>query len=266
MIRVGLAVVLCALVAGCADDPGPEPFDDMGCTNLAFNQVDGANTSVAFEAEVEAALRMLCQTSSEHGLGYESYKSIVTGRVLIDTIEDLTDLDFQTVLVFWELAADTPRDEAMAIIEQDILGYMWGNRIYIVLGDSTEVLAATLMHEVNHVLNRSDENYYLPIDGMLDPAEETQILNALSVDDGAGFREEYRAFYLEEVLAGAPLDVGQQQSMRSLKQEIANLYGFAVDVDEFPDMPGGLLIPDDDGWAARPPSLCRPDLTYFPCE
>jgi len=262
-----VAVAVLTLLSACgSDDPGPEPFDDQGCTNLAFTQVNPNNTSNALETEVRAALQLLCETAADGNLAYESYKSIATGLVQIDTIEDFTDLDYETVLVFWEIDPQTTtRAEAMAIIEQDILGYMWGNRIYIVLGSTATSLAATLLHEVNHVLNRSDENYYLPIGQQLDPVEETNILNALTVDDGAGFREEYRAFYLEEVFAGAPLDIGDQQSMRALKIEIRDLYGFQIDVDAFPDVPEGVLVPDEQGWAAQPASLCRPDLTYFPC-
>ena len=267
MRLAGAVFGMCAVLLACSsDDPGPEPFDDQNCTNLRFDQVNEANTSVALETEVRAALLLLCQTTTDANLAYESYKTIATGRVLIDTVDDFTELDYQTALVFWEIdPATTTREEAMAIIQQDILGYMWGNRIYIVLGSSTSTLAATLIHETNHVLNRSDENYYLPIGQQLDPAQEMDILNLLTVDDGAGFREEYRAFYLEEVFAGAPLDIGSQQSMRDLKVEIRDLYGFQVDVDDFPDYPDGLLVPDDEGWADRPVSLCGPDLTYFPC-
>jgi hypothetical protein len=144
---------------------------------------------------------------------------------------------------------------------------MWGNRVYVVPGGTTEALAATLMHEVNHVLNRSDENYYLPLDRVVEEPERSQILNALTVDEGRGFVEEYRAFYLEQVLAGSMLDVGKTQSMATLKQSIADLYEFSsLEVSAFPDFPDGLLIPDDEGWAARPLSLCGSDLVYFPCE
>lgn len=262
-----LAVTLAAaLIAACGSDVGTGGFDSENCTNLAFDEVDATNSSDAFRTEIEAALAVLCNSDVDADLGFETYKSIATGRVQIDTLEDLTDLDYSTVLVFYGLAPGTPRKDALPSILADLAGYMWGNRIYVVLGATTESLAATLVHEVNHVLNRSDENYYLPLDREVSDAERLQILNDLQVDDGTAFVEEYRAFYLEEVFSGADLDVGMQQSMQQLKQDIADLYGFSVDVAQFPDFPDGLLVPDDATWELRPTSLCAPELTYFPCD
>lgn len=260
------ALFLVCLIA-CGSDDAPEPFDSLNCTNLAFDEVNDSNTSVAFRAAIEDALRNLCQSQSDGDLGFETYKSIVTGRVQIDVLEDLSDLDYSTVLVFYGLAPGTPREDALPGILADLAGYMWGNRVYVVLGGTTDALAATLMHEVNHVLNRSDENYYLPLEREVVEPERSEILNALRVDEGTGFVEEYRAFYLEQVLSGSPLEVGKTESMATLKQSIADLYDFSsLDVSTFPDFPDGLLLPTDENWAARPTSLCSADLTYFPCE
>jgi hypothetical protein len=257
----------CLVFLACGSSEEAEVFDSEDCTNLAFDEVNSDNSSPAFRTEVEDALRLLCQSDLDSGLGFETYKSIATGRVQIDTLEDLSDLDYSTVLVFYEFAPGTPREEALPTILADLAGYMWGDRIYIVPGASTESLAATLAHEVNHVLNRSDENYYLPLDREVTEPERTEILNSLQVDEGRAFVEEYRAFYLEEVYAGASLTLGQEQSMQALKQSIADLYEFnSIDVSEFPDYPDGLLIPDDEGWASRPDSLCGAGLLYFPCE
>lgn len=262
---------LCALgfacLLACGSDESTEAFDSQDCMLLEFEEVNPANTSSGFRAEIEDALRMLCQSTSDGDLGFETYKSIATGRVQIDVLEDLSDLDYSTVLVFYGMAPNTPREEALPGILADLAGYMWGNRIYVVLGGTTEALAATLMHEVNHVLNRSDENYYLPLDREAGEPERSQILNELRVDEGRGFVEEYRAFYLEQVLAGAPLEQGKTQSMMTLKQSIADLYEFSsLQVANFPDFPEGILVPNDAGWEARPTSLCAPNLTYFPCE
>ena len=256
-----------ACLMACASDEAEPSFDSQDCSYLAFEEVNSANSSVAFRTAIEDALRHLCRSESDQGLGFETYKSIVTGRVQVDILEDLSDLDYSTVRVFYGIAAGTPRAEALPSILADLAGYMWGNRVYVVLGGSTEALAATLMHEVNHVLNRSDENYYLPLDREPEESERRMILNELRVDEGRAFVEEYRAFYLEEVLAGAALEQGKTQSMATLKQQIASLYELqSIDVANFPDFPAGILVPNDEGWAARPDSLCGPDLLYCPCE
>lgn len=260
-----LAAVAC--LAACSSEEAPEPFDSQDCTNLAFSEVNASNSSPEFRTAIEGALRTLCQSDSDGDLGFETYKSIVTGRVEIDILEDLSDLDYSTVLVFYEIAPGTPREEALPGILTDLAGYMWGNRVYVVLGGTSDALAATLMHEVNHVLNRSDENYYLPLDRQVAEPERSEILNALRVDAGRGFVEEYRAFYLEEVLAGSPLEHGKTESQAALKQSIADLYEFStIDVSDFPDFPDGLLVPSDANWAARPASFCDPSLRYFPCD
>lgn len=256
------AVVLLGLGCSGSDDE----FDSQSCTYLEFDEVTPATSDAAFRAEIEAALAALCVSDSDRDLGYHTYRSIATGLVQLDVLEDLSDADYQTVLVFMELPSDTPREQAMPAILRDMVGYMWGNRLYFQLGLTTGELAATLVHEVNHVLNRSDENYYLPIDGAVSEAERKQILNELRTDHGAAFREEYRAFYVEEVYNGAPLDVGMRQSMRTLKQDVASLYELSIDIDAFPDFPEGVLVPDPEGWSQRPPSLCASDLVYFPCE
>ena len=270
MVKVrAIAIVIAATaalsLAGCAAED--EPFDDQGCTNLAFDEVDAANTSAAFRATVEGALAEMCASQIASNLGYETYRSIASGLVQVDQLSDLSDFDYRTVLVFYGLSPeDITRDEAIAMLEQDLAGYMWGNRVYINIDQSSVSLAATLVHEVNHVLNRSDENYYLPLDREVSDAERVEILNALTEDPGRAFSEEYRAFYLEGVYAGAPLDIGLSQSMRALKLEVRNLYGWVgLNVDDFPDFPGGVLVPDDDGWSMRPESLCGPELTWFPC-
>ena len=55
---------------------------------------------------------------------------------------------------------------------------MWSNRIYVARGMDARHVAATLVHETNHVLNRSEVGYYddLPT---------------------SAFIHEYRAFYVE---------------------------------------------------------------------
>jgi hypothetical protein len=265
--RAIIAAACCAaLFVGCGEDD--EPFDDADCTNVAFDEVNPANTTTEFRSMIENALVEMCQSQTDGDLGYASYQSIASLLVEVDVLADLTDFDYSTVLVFYGLTPDDiTREDAIAMFERDLAGYMWGNRIYLHPALDPPTLAATLVHEVNHVLNRSDENYYLPLDREVSDSERTQILNSLTEDPARAFTEEYRAFYLEEVYAGAPLDIGAQQSMRDLKLEVRNLYGWVgLDVDQFPDVPDGVLVPDDDGWSMRPESLCGPELTWFPCD
>ena len=257
--------------APAADAVAPaDAFDSRDCTLLDFVEVMPEHTSAAFRDPVEDALRWLCQSDTDHDVGYLTYQSIARGLVKIDQLEDMTDLDYRTALVFEDIDPETTsRDQAMAILVTRMYGYMWSNRIYLnmAVDRSTEELASTLAHEVNHILNRSDENYYLPMDHEVSDAERIEILDSLSVDDNRAFVEEYRAFYIEEVIGGSPLDIGMTQSMRDLKSWVRSTYGFTdVDVDDYPDYPTGILVPDDDGWAARPPSLCSDQLLYFPCD
>jgi hypothetical protein len=72
----------------------------------------------------------------------------------------------------------TPRSDLTAAISEELAGYRWSNRIYVSRGQEPVRLAATLIHEVNHVINRSEVGYYddLPT---------------------SAFLHEYRAFYAE---------------------------------------------------------------------
>lgn len=71
-------------------------------------------------------------------------------------------------------------------LETDLAGYQWGNRIYFTLSSETDVeeLAATLVHEVDHVANRSECSYY-------------KVIDAHVVDPDPAYVEEFRAFYSE---------------------------------------------------------------------
>jgi hypothetical protein len=76
-------------------------------------------------------------------------------------------------------------------LEDDLAGYQWGNRIYFTLSATTDVdeLAATLVHETNHVLNRSECNYY-------------RVMETHVVEPDRAYIEEYRAF-LSECIFGS---------------------------------------------------------------
>lgn len=71
-------------------------------------------------------------------------------------------------------------------LEDELDGYQWGNRIYFTISGETDPddLAKTLVHEVNHVANRSECSYYA------DVAEHV-------MDGDKAFLEEFRAYVAE---------------------------------------------------------------------
>jgi hypothetical protein len=108
---------------------------------------------------------------------------------------------------------------------------MWSNRIYVSRGQITKRLAATLIHEVNHVINRSEVGYYddLPT---------------------SAFVHEYRAFYVESLF-----DPKEYAGIDLVDYVIEN-----YDLDRAKIAPATLrtpltplLLPDAAAWTARRP-------------
>ncbi|MBA3461346.1 MAG: hypothetical protein H0T46_15390 [Deltaproteobacteria bacterium] len=184
------AVPLFVLLAACATpvgDDAAEDADDKGDrgTSTRFTEVDPTRSTKAFRTYIGKALDVLAANRSE--LAQLTLKSIQAGHVKIDELADLTCADFERVRSDLPDAGLTPDDYAhlrdtrssvRATIENELDGYMWSNRIYVARGRDSKRLAATLIHEVNHVVNRSEVGYYddLPT---------------------SAFIHEYRAFYLE---------------------------------------------------------------------
>jgi hypothetical protein len=82
-------------------------------------------------------------------------------------------------------------------------------------------LASTLVHEVNHILNESEENYR---------------------GDRSILCEEYRAFYAEAAFRGE--DASDPDVCRRIKQGVIEDYGLeGVTPDDVPGIPPGTLIP-----------------------
>jgi hypothetical protein len=86
--------------------------------------------------------------------------------------------------------------DLIARLLDDLDGYMWGNHLYFAFGDSVDSrnLAGTLVHEVNHALNRSECSYYTDI-------------TAHKVDQTLAFIEEFRAFMTECYLDTPEADI-----------------------------------------------------------
>jgi len=185
VLPFALLLVACAAPGG--DDTADEAGDDKADrgANSRFIEVDATHSTKAFRSYIGKALDVLAADDSQ--LAQLTLKSIQAGYVRIDELVDLTCADFERVRADLPDAHLVPADYAhlhdsgsavKAKIEGELDGYMWSNRIYVARGQSARRLAATLIHETNHVVNRSEVGYYddLPT---------------------SAFIHEYRAFYLE---------------------------------------------------------------------
>lgn len=197
-----------------------------------FLEVNPDRTSSAFRRRIGAALEVLQASGTK--IGALTHEAIVTGKVLVDEIDDLSQADYARIRRdFLKDGVALPIDghkklhdhhsQAWRAITTDMNGYMWDDRIYVAPGLSATQLASTLVHEVNHVLNKSEEHYR---------------------GDRAVLVEEYRAFYAEA------LWVAQQKGRRTLgaaeckeiKEGVIHDYGLKdVTAADVSDVPPGLI-------------------------
>lgn len=235
------SVCLVAALVACATPPADDDTGDLGGkddrgTSRRFVEVDPSHTNPTFRAYIHAALDRLAAHDSE--LARLTAASIGAGKVRIDELADLTCADFERVRKDLPDLGLTAADygqlqrrgsEVTAAIAGEIDGYMWSNRIYVSRGQDPQRLAATLIHEVNHVINRSEVGYYddLPT---------------------SAFLHEYRAFHAERMFDPA-------------WYEGVDLVDYVIteyELDRGKIAPGILaapltptLLPDADAWRAR---------------
>jgi hypothetical protein len=190
--RMRRAAFLVATLVACASPPGeddlgadgPDGKNDSG-TSSRFTEIDTTHTNKTFRAYIEHALDEL--KASDREVARYTLQSIAAGYVHIDELSDLTCADFLHVIKDLPDLHLKPSDYAdlkrrgnptAAAITAELDGYMWSNRIYVGRGLEARHVAATLVHETNHVINRSEVGYY---------------------DDlpSSAFIHEYRAFYVE---------------------------------------------------------------------
>lgn len=211
---------------GCGADPVSTPNPTPPTFKYTEVQPDHPVPAVVDE-KLRAALEVISTTSmtatSEPRirLAKESLARIQDGLVRIDTLEDAIpeDLyhmcrDYMLDACLTPLADPSTFQADQATIDflfKNLAGYMWGDRIYLTIDESTvpAVLAATLVHESNHVLNRSECSYYTDLESQM-------------VDDKKAFLEEYRAFATEYVFDHD--DAAQDPNL-------ANMYASKVLVD-----------------------------------
>ncbi len=233
-----------ALSAGCVDAGEDDPADDLGLddgkgdrgTSPSFYEVDATHSSAAFRTYIGKALVLLEGDDSQ--IARHTARSIRAGRVRVDELVDLTCWDFERVraeIPDAMLEADDyarlheARSPVARAITDEIDGYMWSNRIYVSRGMPVARLAATLVHETNHVINRSEVGYW---------------------DDfpTSAFVHEYRAFHAEAMFDPAPYDGVD------LVDHVIELYELERDDLDPAVLAAPLtarLIPDDAAWRAR---------------
>ncbi len=179
------AGVACAACVTEPTDDASGGTDGKADGSSRFTEVDPAHSSSSFRTYIHNALDQLAANDGD--LARLTLASITSGKVRIDELADLTCPDFLRVLHDLPdlpyTAADYPRlhdrsSDVAKAITAELDGYMWSNRIYVGRGQRALHLAATLVHEVNHVINHSEQGYYDDL-----PTSE--------------LREEYRAFYAE---------------------------------------------------------------------
>lgn len=240
-------------VTGCAatDDPVDDAGDDLADdgkgdrgTAPAFYEVDPGHSTLTFRRYITAAINHLAADDSE--IARLTAASIRAGRVRIDELSDLTCWDFERIRAELPELELTPADFAdlrdrgspvLAAIVESIDGYMWSDRIYVSRGLPVARLAATLVHEVNHVLNQSEVGYW---------------------DDfpTSAFVHEYRSFY-----AQAMFDPDEYDGV-DLVDHVIELYGLDRDAIDPAVLAAPLtprLLPDAAGWRTRDVASDAPD-------
>ena len=215
-----LALTSAVLLSGCDESVAIDPdntdavagkADDTEATGTVFWYIDGdVPFSAKGEARVFAALELLAEIGKQDEgmrgeLARETLARIDAGDVLFGSIASASGIDLWHMCKDMEHAAckDVARSadfqgtdalrEALAV---DLDGYMWGQNLYFsVEGErDDELLASTLVHETNHVLNVSHCSYYSDLD-------------AHTIDQTLAYIEEFRAFFVECFFVEAAEDV-----------------------------------------------------------
>jgi len=239
-LALGLAPVAC-------DDGGGSPGVTQAPDDLKGDR-PGAPKFVPIRADVPfsagerarlvAALEWLKKTaasgsaSRQRRLAGETLARVESGAVRIGSLASARGMDL------WHMCKDlddaaaraacpaAPVDAGWAdaavltAVTSELDGYMWGNRLYLAIDpDATDPapLGTTLVHEVNHILNRSECWYYADY-------------FAHVVEPSFAWLEEYRAFTAECVLKRGSGATALRCDDYALGELEAREYGFAPDL------------------------------------
>lgn len=206
---LALAVATCADAGDAAGNDGTDAIapDDLkgdSATGPSYVLVDPDRPLTRGErGKLVAALKVLGDTakrgatSRQRRLAAETLARLAAGDVRVASIGSARGRDL------WHMCKDLEAQPACAgapptdptwsgdaalraAVLADLDGYMWGDRLYFRFDSDVLAadLAATLVHETNHVLNRSECSYY---------SDYYQHV----VDPTGAWLEEYRAFVAE---------------------------------------------------------------------
>ncbi len=248
----GLVLTACVgtlSLLGCVEPDVDTASDDV-TAQRTYSFVDvnpDAPLSRTAKKKLQGALATIDRVAQRgksplrRALAAETLARIEAGDVLLGSIAGARGMDrwhmckdFALPACEGESPADDDRtwmgdDELGAFLERELDGYQWGNRLYFTLQSSTDVdaLALTLVHEVNHVLNRSECSYYADLDAHV-------------VDGDLAFVQEYRAFLSECYFAkdtSATVEVCSESAL-------ARVAEYGLDYDLTRVLPGGSDDPE----------------------
>ena len=230
-----LATALVITACGSADviDPGGAAPDE---TVAKGDRGDDPTTPIARAISVLADIADNGDTDLQRDMARETVNRIQAGDVWIGAVDQARGEDLWHMCMDFMPAecGERPTSKKWAATKKiretifaELDGYQWGNRLYFTLPEDIDPkeLAATLVHEVNHVLNRSECSYY-------------KDFTTHKVDETYAFVEEFRAFYAE-----CWLRRGVDASREACQEEAATTlverdYGMTPDYEEI--MPGEL--------------------------
>lgn len=260
-----LFALLAVSALACGDDvipevspPTPDLKGDRDAADHTYHTVDGepllADAHLSLDSALAELARVAVEGSSgrQRRLAAETLARIEAGMVLIGDIARARGMDL------WHMckdldghaacAGDPPADDDWSgddtlreALADSLDGYMWGDRLYFRFDEALDpsALAATLVHEVNHVLNRSECSYY-------------EDYFAHEVDPTLAFLEEYRAFVVECVFRrGANGTASRCDGWANAQLEERD-YGFVPDLSL-------LIAEDEDGTRTIAESLFDDD-------
>jgi hypothetical protein len=204
LVLLTLYTFLGACDAGVAPESSAQPPAGKGdLASRTYRTVDGEPFPAADHAQITAALDELARVAVEGTSGRQrrlaetTLARIEAGDVVLGLIPRARGVDLWHMCKDMgdrpECAGESPptpdwagSGPLLALITLSLDGYQWGNRLYFAFNEETtpSVLSITLVHEVNHALNRSECSYY-------------RDLVSHEVDPALSFVEEYRAFIAE---------------------------------------------------------------------
>jgi hypothetical protein len=232
LLAVGLTLSACSAETDASSQAS-------GIRQRNFTFVD-ANPAVPLppiaHSKLQEAMRILDRTAHSSvappkakELALHTLERLESGDVILGSIAGARGIDRWHMCKDYALAACTGSppapndrtwygDDNLSVqLEEKLDGYQWGNRVYLAIVEGTVAseLASTLVHEVAHVLNRSECRYYKDV-------------SAHRVDDNAAFVEEFRSFFAECIFVSAEMDLSRC-SAQAL--ESTDSYGFHHSLD-----------------------------------